>query len=199
MQKNIPNESTTTVAESRIKMTAFLLICVMLPSSFMPEATVVKWLIFNSIILIFILVIQFVVWQKYKNDTVKYYSLQVYIMLMGIVFYAIVPFLKLLSGTIYFWIIGLATIVFIIAAHVLNKRTTLSFVNKNHKNLIKIASIYVGILILAGIVLIGMMQTKEAPENAGVSILFYLVGILFIVLAPMFLLMKTEVNRLTKS
>ena len=199
MQKTIPNESTETVAETRIKMTAFLLICVMLPSSFMPEATVVKWLIFNSIILIFILVIQFVVWQKYKNDTVKYYSLQVYIMLMGIVFYAIVPFLKLLSGTIYFWIIGLATIVFIIAAHVLNKRTTLSFVNKNHKNLIKIASIYVGILILAGIVLIGMMQTKEAPENAGVSILFYLVGILFIVLAPMFLLMKTEVNRLTKS
>jgi len=199
MQKTIPNDSAKTVAESRIKMTAFLLICVMLPSSFMPEATVVKWLIINSIILLIILGIQFVVWQKYKNDTVKYYSLQVYLMLMGIVFFAVVPLLKLLSGTIYFWLIGLATLIFIIAAHVLNKRTTLSFVNKNHKNLIKISTVYMGILIFAGVVLIGMMQTKEAPENTGVTILFYLVGALFIVLAPMFLLSKTEVDRIAKS
>lgn len=117
---------------------------------------------------------------------------------MSIVFYAIVPLFKLLSDSIYFWLIALATTIFTIMAHVLNKRTTLSFVNKNHKNLVKIASVYVGILIFAGVVLSGLMQTKEAPENTGVSILFYLVGLLFIVLAPMFLLRKSEVDKLTK-
>ncbi|WP_075618561.1 hypothetical protein [Paenisporosarcina indica] len=199
MQKNIPNESSETVADSRIKMTVFLLICVMLPSSFMPEETVVKWLIINSIILLLIVGIQFGVWQKYKNDTVKYYSFQVYIMLMGIVLFAVIPLLKLLSGTIYFWLMALATVVIIIAAHVLKKKTTVGFVNRNNKNLMKIASVYVVILVFAALVLIAMMQTKEAPENTGVSILFYLVGVLFIVLAPMFLLSKTEVDRLAKS
>ncbi|WP_017381792.1 hypothetical protein [Paenisporosarcina sp. TG-14] len=186
------------VADTRINMTAFLLACIMLPSSFMPEVTVVKWLIINTSVLIIVLGVLYVTWQKNKFNTVRYYSLQVYILLMSIVFYAIVPLFKLLSDSIYFWLIALATIIFTIMAHVLNKRTTLSFVNRNHKNLVKIASVYVGILIFAGVVLSGMMQTKEAPENTGVSILFYLVGLFFIVLAPMFLLRKSEVDKLTK-
>lgn len=187
------------VADTRIKMTVFLLVCIMLPSSFMPEETVVKWLIINTLVLILVLVLQYFIWQKNKFDSVRYYSLQVYILLMSIVFYAIVPLFKILSESFYFWLIALATIVFIIMAHVLNKRTTLSFVNKDHKNLAKIASVYMGILIFAGVVLIGMMQTQEAPENTGVTILFYLVGLLFIVLAPMFLLTKSEVDKLAKN
>lgn len=197
MDKAISKESQ--VADTRIKMTAFLLVCIMLPSSFMPEETVVKWLIINTIVLILVLVIQYFIWQKYKFDSVRYYSLQVYILLMSIVFYAIIPLFKILNESIYFWLIALATIVFILMAHVLNKRTTLSFVNKDHKKLIMIASVYVGILIFAGAVLNGTMQTQEAPENAGVSILFYLAGLLFIVLAPMFLLTKSEVDKLTKN
>lgn len=187
------------VADTRIKMTAFLLVCIMLPSSFMPEETVLKWLIINTLVLILVLALQYFIWQKNKFDSVRYYSLQVYILLMSIVFYAVVPLFKILSESIYFWLIVLATIAFIVMAHVLNKRTTLSFVNKDHKNLVKIASVYVGILIFAGVVLIGMMQTKEAPENTGVSILFYLAGLLFIVLAPMFLLTKSEVDKLAKN
>lgn len=84
-------------------------------------------------------------------------------------------------------------------AHVLNKRTTLSFVNKDHKKLVIIAFMYVGILIFAGAVLNGTMQTQEAPENTGVCILFYLAGLLFTVLAPMFLLIKSEVDKLAKN
>ena len=171
----------------------------MLPSSFMPEETVVKWLIINTLVLILVLVLLYFTWQNNKFDAVRYNSLQVYILLMSIVFYAIFPLLKILSEAIYFWLIVLATIAFIVIAHVLNKRTTLSFVNKDHKNLIKIVSVYLGILIFAGVVLIGMMQTQEAPENTGVSILFYLVGLLFIVLAPMFLLTKSEVDKLAKN
>lgn len=197
MDKAISKESP--VADTRIKMTAFLLACIMLPSSFMPEETVVKWLIINTIVLIFVLVLLYITWQKNKFDAVRYNSLQVYILLMSIVFYAVVPLFKILSESIYFWLIVLATIAFIVMAHVLNKRTTLSFVNKDHKNLVKIASVYLGILIFAGVVLIAMMQTQEAPENTGVSILFYLVGLLFIVLAPMFLLTKSEVDKLAKN
>ncbi|MBM7694810.1 putative membrane protein [Peribacillus deserti] len=109
MQKNIPHDTTAQPAESRIKMSAFLFLCVMLPSSFMPEETAVTWLFINSIIVLVLLVLQYSHWQKYKNDTVKYYSLQVYILLMGIVFFAVVPLFILLSGTIFFWLMVLST------------------------------------------------------------------------------------------
>jgi len=197
MDKAISKESP--VADTRIKMTAFLLACIMLPSSFMPEETVVKWLIINTLVLILVLALLYFTWQKNKFDSVRYYSLQVYILLMSIVFYAIVPLFKILSEAIYFWVIVLATIAFMVIAHVLNKRTTLSFVNKDHKKLVMIASIYVGILIFAGVVLNGAMRTQDAPENTGVSILFYFAGLLFIVLAPMFLLTKSEVDKLAKN
>ncbi|MBM7694811.1 hypothetical protein JOC77_004290 [Peribacillus deserti] len=81
----------------------------------------------------------------------------------------------------------------------MNKRTALSFVNRNHKKLAAVVSVYMAILIFAGIVLMSMMQTQEAPENTGVSILFYLVGNLFIVFAPVFLLSKKEVDQLESS
>ena len=197
MQSTISKESQ--VADTRIKMTAFLLLCIMLPSSFMPEETVVKWLIINTLVLIFVLGILYFTWHKFKFDTVRYYSLQVYILLMSIVFYTIVPLFKLLNDSYYFWLIALATTVIIIMAHVLNKRTTLSFVNKKHKKLAMILSAYVTVLIFVGAVLSGMMHTNEAPENTGVSILFYLGGLLFIVLAPMFLLTKSEVDKLAKT
>jgi len=197
MDKAISKKSP--VADTRIKMTAFVLACIMLPSSFMPEETVAKWLIIITLVLILVLVLLYFTWQKNKFDGVRYNSLQVYILLMNIVFYAIVPLLKILSEAIYFWLIVLATIAIMVLAHVLNKRTTLSFVNKDHKKLVIIASIYVGILIFAGAVLNGTMRTQEAPENTGVSILFYFAGLLFIVLAPMFLLTKSEVDKLAKN
>lgn len=89
MDKEVSKKSP--VADTRIKMTAFLLACIMLPSSFMPEETVVKWLIINTLVLILVLVLLYFTWQKNKFDAVRYNSLQVYILLMSIVFYAIVP------------------------------------------------------------------------------------------------------------
>jgi hypothetical protein len=197
MQQGNPSE--VTVAESRIKMTAFLWICVMLPSSFMPEKTAVTWLLINSAFILIVLSLLYILWKKYKTDSIGYYSFQVYILLMGFVFFAITPLLKLVNVTSYFWLLILITIGFIVTSHVMKKRTTLSFVNRNHRSLAIIASLYMGILMIAGIGLSSMMQTTGAPENTGVSVLFYLVGVLFIVLAPMFLVSKTDVDRLAES
>lgn len=73
MQKAILKEGP--VADTRISMTAFLLVCIMLPSSFMPEVTVVKWLIINTSVLIIVLGVIYITWQK-KNliqfDTIPY-------------------------------------------------------------------------------------------------------------------------------
>ncbi|HSP22086.1 MAG TPA: hypothetical protein VLQ20_07125 [Planococcus sp. (in: firmicutes)] len=184
------------VADHRLGMTLFLFSIIMVFVSFVPEKTVLAWLIINSIFIIIFLGILYFLWTKYKHDTVRYYSFQVYIMLMGIAFFSIPPIFKLLFGTMYFWILLAATLALSISSHLFKKRTVKSFVNKNHKLLGTILSLYTMVLIVVGIFLIGMMQRNEAPENTGVALLFYFVSAMFLVLAPMFLVREEDVEKL---
>ncbi|MFX3673020.1 MAG: hypothetical protein ACE3JQ_01050 [Paenisporosarcina sp.] len=161
------------VAEHRLGMTFFLFFIIMIGTSFIPEKTVLTWIIINSIFTLIFLGILFFLWTKYKYDTVKYYSFQVYIMLMGIVFFGITPIFKLSYPSIYFWIIAFITTTLIISSHLLRKRIVMSFVNKKHKILLTILSIYMMLLIIIGIALMAIMRNNQSPENAGMSILIY--------------------------
>jgi len=117
-------------------------------------------------------------------------------MLMGIVFFAITPIFKLLFGTIYFWILLFITLTILFTSHLFKNRTARSFVNKNHKLLVTILSVYMMALIVIGIFLMGIMHINEAPENAGLSILFYFIGFLFMFMAPMYLVREVDVEKL---
>lgn len=75
------------VAEHRLGMTFFLFFIIMIGTSFIPEKTMLTWILINSVFTFIFLGILFFLWTKYKYDMVRYYSLQVYIMLMGIVFF----------------------------------------------------------------------------------------------------------------
>jgi len=184
------------VAEHRLGMTAFIYSIIMLGSSFMPEESVVKWLLINIFFSIIFLFTLFMLWSKYKNDTGRYYSYQVYGMLMGIVFFGITPIFKLSYPSIYFWIIAFITTTLIISSHLLRKRIVMSFVNKKHKILLTILSIYMMLLIIIGIALMAIMRNNQSPENAGMSILIYLVCAMFMVMAPAFLVSKDDVEKL---
>ena len=189
------SEEPQIVAEHRLGMTFFLFVLIS-GTSFIPEKTVLTWMLINSIFIFIFLGILFFLWTQYKYDTVRYYSLQVYIMFMGIVFFAITPIFKLLFGTIYFWILLFITLAIILTSHLYKKRTARSFVNKNHKLLVKILSLYMMALIVIGIFLIGIMNINETPENAGVSILFYFISFLLMVMAPMYLVREGDVEKL---
>lgn len=190
------NQEKPVVAEHRLGMTLFLFFIIMIFTSFIPEETVLSWLLINSIFTFIFLGILYFLWMKYKYDTVRYYSFQVYIMLIGIVFFSITPIFKVLFGTIYFWILLFVTLTLILTSHVFKKRTVKSFVNKSHKLLVTILSVYMMVLIAIGIFLIGVMQINEAPENAGTSILFYFISAIFLVMAPMFLVREEDVEKL---
>ncbi|MFX3673024.1 MAG: hypothetical protein ACE3JQ_01070 [Paenisporosarcina sp.] len=184
------------VAEHRLGMTFFLFFIIMIGTSFIPEKTVLTWIIINSIFAFIFLGILFFLWTKYKYDTVRYYSFQVYIMLMGIVFFAITPIFKLLFGTVYFWILLFITFAIILTSHLFKKRTVRSFVNKNHKLLVNILSMYMMVLIFIGIFFTGIMHINETPENEGVSVLFYFISFVLMVMAPMFLVREDDVEKL---
>lgn len=192
------NREKPIVADHRLGMTLFLFFIIMIITSFIPEKTVLSWLIINSVFTFVFLGILYLLWMKYKYDTVRYYSFQVYIMLIGIGFFSIAPIFKLLFGTIYFWILLFLTLTLILASHVFKKRTARSFVNKNHKLLVTILSVYMMVLVVIGIFLIGVMQINETPENAGISILFYFISAMFMVMAPMFLVSEEDVEKLKK-
>ncbi len=184
-----------TVADHRLGLTFFLFF-IMTGTSFIPEKTLLTWILINSVFTFIFLGILFFLWTKYKYDTVRYYSFQVYIMLMGIAFFAITPVFKLLFGTMYFWILLFSTLGIILISHFFKNRTVKSFVNKKHKLLVTILSVYMMALIVIGIFLNGIMHINEAPENAGISILFYFISFFFMVIAPMFLVREDEVEKL---
>lgn len=186
----------TATAEHRLGMTLFLFTLTMVFASFIPEKTVGLWLLINSVFMIVFLGVLYFLWTKYKHDTVRYYSLQVYIMLMGISFFSIIPIFKLLLGTPYFGVLLTATFVLALCSHFFKKKTVKSFVNKNHKLLALILSLYTVVLMAAGVFLIGLMQRNEAPENTGVALLFYFVSTMLLVLAPMFLVRQEDVEKL---
>ena len=184
------------VADHRLGMTLFLFSIIMLFASFIPEETVLVWLMINSVFTVIFLAILYFLWTKYKHDTVRYYSFQVYIMLMGIVFFSSIPIFKLSFGTMYFWILIAATLTLTVSSHLFRERTAKSFVNKNHRMLANILSLYMMVLIIVGIFLMGLMQRNEAPENTGVALLFYFISAMLLVMAPMFLVREEDVEKL---
>ncbi|HSO58080.1 MAG TPA: hypothetical protein VLQ66_07580 [Paenisporosarcina sp.] len=185
------------VADKRLGMTAFIYSVIMLTSSIMPEETFLKWFIINSVFTLSVLFTLIMLWEKYKHDTVRYYSYQVYAMLMGIVFFGITPILKLTYQSSSFWIILFVTLTLLVSAHLLRNRIVISFVNKKHRVLLSILSIYMIGMIVLGIIVTFFMRVNESTDNVGVSLLFYLVSTMFIVIAPAFTVSKEDVERLT--
>lgn len=182
--------------DHRLGMTAMIYFFIMLPSSFMPEDTVFPWLIINASFSLVVMTILFILWKRHQNDSVRYYSLQVYAMLMGIVFFGITPLFKLIYGSLYFWLLLGFTIVILLLSHVMKNRIAKSFVNKKHKKLLTIMSIYVISLIFIGIILMHLMRINDSTENTGVSIVFFLASCLFMVMSPAFLVRANDVEKM---
>jgi hypothetical protein len=82
-------------------------------------------------------------WKKNKHGIGRYYSYQVYAMLMGIVFFGITPILKLTYLSSVFWIIVLVTLTLLVSTHLLRKRIVISFANKKHRILLSILCIHI--------------------------------------------------------
>ena len=184
------------IVNHRLGLTAMIYFFIMLASSFMPEDTVLPWLIINVSFFLIVMTILFILWKRHKNDSVRYYSLQVYAMLMGIVFFGITPVFKLLYGSLSFWLLLVFTIIVLSVSHMMKNRIAKSFVNKKHKILLTIMSIYVILLIVIGIILMSIMRINDSTENTGMSILFFLASCLFMVMAPAFLVRANEIEKL---
>lgn len=182
----------------RLGLTAMIYFFIMLASSFMPEDTVLPWLIINVSFFLIVITILFILWKRHQNDSVRYYSLQVYAMLMGIVFFGITPVFKLLYESLYFWLLLVFTIIVVSVSHMMKNRIAKSFVNKKHKILLTIMSIYVILLIVIGIILMSIMRINDSTENTGMSILFFLASCLFMVMSPAFLVRANEIEKLKK-
>ncbi|MDX1806275.1 MAG: hypothetical protein R3267_04580 [Paenisporosarcina sp.] len=184
------------VADKRLGMTAFIYSVIMLTSSIMPEETFFKWFMINSVFTISVLFTLFMLWKKFKHDTTRYYSYQVYAMLMGIVFFGITPILKLTYLSSSFWVIVLITLTLLVSSHLLRKRVVISFMNKKHRLLVSILCIYMMGMSVLAIVISHFMRINESTDNVGVSLLYYLVSSMFIIIAPAFMVSKDDVKRL---
>lgn len=192
-QKSMPNMD---LAEKRLGMTLFIYSIIMLGSSFMPEESVLKWLMINSVFTIIVLVTLFMLWKRYKYDSVRYYSYQVYSMLMGIAFFGVTPILKLTYPTSIFWTIAVITLAVLTITHLFRKRIVLSFVNKKHRMLLIILGLYVIIMSVLAIILTQIMRINDSTGKLGMSVLFYMLSAVFMVMSPAFIVSKEDVEKL---
>lgn len=184
------------IAEKRLGMTLFIYSIIMLASSFMPEESVLKWLMINSVFTIIVLVTLFTLWKRYKYDSVRYYSYQVYFMLMGIAFFGVTPILKLTYPTSIFWIIVVITLAVLAITHIFRKRIVVSFVNKKHRMLLTILGLYVMIMSVLAIILTQIMRINDSSGKLGMAILFYMLSAVFLVMSPAFIVSKDDVEKL---
>lgn len=71
--------------------------------SFIPEG---NWFLFgvNSFIAFICMLIFIVLWQKHRQHSKRYFSLLSYVMLNGLAIYATIPILRMIYGTLTFWV-----------------------------------------------------------------------------------------------
>ena len=93
-------------------------------------------------------------------------------------------------------VIVLVTLTLLVSSHLLRKRIVISFVNKDHRLLLSILCIYMMGMSVLAVVIFNMMRINDYPENSGVSILFYLISAMFMVMAPAFIVSKDDVESL---
>ena len=186
----------TEIADKRLGMTVLIYSVIMLASSFMPEESVLVWFMINCVFTIIVLLMLFMLWKRYKYDSVKYYSYQVYFMLMGIVFFGVTPILKITYPSIIFWVIIFFTFAVLAITHLFRKRIVVSFVNKKHRLLLTILSLYVMLMSVLAIILTHFMRNNVSTEKLGMAILFYLLSALFMVISPAFIVSKEDVEKL---
>lgn len=106
--------------ESRIDTIAFLLILMGAPCSVVPDGS---WLLFglNMTIAIIACITSFILWKFNRNDSVRYFSLNAYVMLVALSLYFAIPLFRVFTGTIVFWAGLLVIIIMALVPYLLLK------------------------------------------------------------------------------
>ena len=170
--------------ENFIFLTLFLHVFIGFFVSFMPEENVVKWLIINMGMAILAAALNYIIWIFQKHNSKRYFSLHSFVMLIVLVYYAMSPVFKALYPTPFFWLILVVTIGFFSFLLVKRDSITKALVNPREMRYKKFLYIFILLLLIVG----GLMW----------ALVFYFIGLLFMLVLPAFLTTPDRAKQLEK-
>lgn len=184
-------------ADNLIVFTFFLHLLLLLGASAVPEGHFLFWLPINLTVEAFIIIRLILLWRRYsKHEPRRYNSLQLYWMLTGLSFFAMMPFVRATHGSLAFWPFLIGTAFLFLLSHLWKEKITSVFVNPSKmKRLIKWPKALAAIVIV-GLVIMTVLRFTPAHPNLGISIFLYMIGAFMVFCATPFSLDEERIEKL---
>ncbi|WP_239431323.1 hypothetical protein [Sporosarcina sp. ACRSL] len=184
------------IAEKRLGFTVVLHLFLILGASAIPEGRFFFWLAINLGVEALIIFRVLTMWNRYKHETKRYYSIQVYWMLIGFSIFTTMPFVRMSYGTAAFWPLLIGTILLFLLGHLWKESIGEVFVNpRKVKQLVMWPTALAGIVII-GIVIMAVLRIKSVHPNVGIVVFLYMLGVFSIFIANPFSLSEERIEKL---
>lgn len=184
-------------ADNLIVFTFFLHLLLLLGASAVPEGHFFFWLPINLTVEAFIIFRLLLLWRRYsKHEPKRYNSLQLYWILTGLSFFAMMPFVRATYGSVAFWPFLIATIFLFLLSHLWKERITSVFVNPRKTEQFVKWPKALAIIVIVGLIIMTVLRFTPAHPNLGLSIFTYMVGGFLIFCATPFSLDEERIEKL---
>ena len=183
--------------ESRIDIIAFLLILMGALCSVLPDGS---WLLFglNMTIAVIACITSFILWRYNRSDSVRYFSLNAYVMLVALAIYFAIPLFRVFTGTIVFWA-GLLVIIIMASVPYLFAENIASGVkNPTRTALGRVYMVTVPLIITFGSILFTNVRASDKPSAVPIAIFLYVGALFFLFIAPILLITPERMEELEK-
>lgn len=184
--------------ESRIVGTTILLLGMGFLASVVPKINLVV-MMFNLLLALIGGFLFYYFWKTTKHKSKRYYSLLSFVMVNVMAIQFAIPLLRIYFLTLTFWI-GIVMIIIMITLPYLYSREIAFGVQKPGKSKLgKIYLIYLAMLFpFGGTAFMSSLYTSN-PDAIVIAVITFLIALLFLFLAPIFLIKPAEMNQITKN
>ena len=153
----IQKNATEPIAETRLGFTICLHLFLLIGASAVPEGSFFFWLPINLGVEALIVFRILTMWNRYKHDTKRYYSLQLYWMLIGFSIFMTMPFVRMSYGTVIFWPLFIGTLLLFLVGHLLKERIGEVFVNPRKMKQLVMWPTALAVIVLIGIAIMAIL------------------------------------------
>lgn len=196
MNKILEKNASEPIAETRLGFTIVLHLFLLIAASAVPEGRFFFWFPINLVVEALIIFRVITMWNRYKQDTKRYYSIQLYWMLIGFSIFTTMPFVRMSYGTVIFWPLFIGTLLLFVLGHLVKKRIGEVFVNpRKIKQLVMWPTALAGIVLL-GIAIMVILRFQSVDENVGLVVFAYMLGGFAVFIATPFTLTEEQFEEL---
>lgn len=191
------NNNTVPFKRSRIFQTTILLVIIGTITGLIPSYNF--WILSLNLFLAFVSAILFyILWRKYSHHSKKYFGLMSYLMLVVMGIHCVIPFFRVLYGTLAFVVGIIIVISSILLPHLYSEAVAYGILNPSKSKLGTIFFIYVGVVFLFGILSYLALRLTGSSDMIAVVTFFLCIGLFFLFLSPIFVIEPKRIDELNK-